>query len=55
MVKRFMDVLRNEEGAVMVEYALIIVLVAVAAMGIWGNLVTALGDVVTRIKTALAG
>lgn len=32
MLKRFMDIIKDEEGATMVEYALMVALIAVVAM-----------------------
>ena len=38
MIKRFMDVVKDEEGAAMVEYALLVALIAVVVMVALGPL-----------------
>lgn len=56
MLKKFKGVLRDEEGATMVEYGLMVALIAVAAMGAVGLLGDSIsgmfGDVQTEIDAA---
>ena len=49
--------LRREEGQTFVEYALVILLIAVAVstLAAWGGLRTAIGDAVTSITDAITG
>jgi pilus assembly protein Flp/PilA len=46
---------REEEGATMVEYALLVALIGVALIASWGTLKTAIGGSITKSNTALDG
>ena len=53
MIKRFMDVVKDEEGASMVEYALLVALIAVVVMVAVGPLGTAIHDKFDEVTAAL--
>ena len=45
----------DEDGLSTVEYALLLVLVAIAGIVAWGQLGTAVGSKVTEVKNTVAG
>ena len=53
MLHRFFTMFQDEEGQGLVEYALIILLVAIAVVGLLTALGTTVGNVFTSISTTL--
>ena len=55
MIKKVMNFIKEEEGAGLAEYALLLVLIAVIAMAALGPLGTQIAVVYGQITTALGG
>lgn len=55
MIEKLMAFLRSEEGQGLAEYALILVLIAIVAIGALTALGTAITDVLNQIESGLGG
>lgn len=55
LLKNFIRLAKDEEGAAMVEYALLLSLVAVVSFGAVGTLGTTIGGIFSALNTVLAG
>lgn len=53
LVDRIAGVLRNDKGATVSEYALVLALVTVAVIGVLSSLGTTLSDKINEVKTAI--
>jgi pilus assembly protein Flp/PilA len=53
MIKKVMNFIKEEEGAGLAEYALLLVLIALACLGLLTTLGTTISGVFQRVVTAL--
>lgn len=53
ILDRMANKLKSEEGAGMAEYALLLVLVGIACIAVFGNLVTAITNAVSLVSSAI--
>jgi pilus assembly protein Flp/PilA len=55
MIKKIMNFFKDEEGAAMVEYGLLIFFISIAAIAVLVNLGPAIADMFQQVLTAISG